>query len=53
MYIEEQDFAAKRIDWNVWKKLYRYALQHKKLFYTVIVALVLPGGMVSVSVTAL
>ena len=41
MYIEEQDFAAKRIDWNVWKKLYRYALQHKKLFYTVIVALVI------------
>ena len=41
MYIEEQDFAAKRIDWNVWKKLYRYALQHKKLFYTVIAALVI------------
>ena len=41
MYIEEQDFAAKRIDWNIWKKLYRYALQHKKLFYTVIVALVI------------
>ncbi|MEA4869447.1 MAG: ABC transporter ATP-binding protein [Christensenella sp.] len=41
MYIEEQDFAAKRIDWNVWKKLYRYALQHKKLFFTVIAALVI------------
>ncbi|MEA4913190.1 MAG: ABC transporter ATP-binding protein [Christensenella sp.] len=40
MYIEEQDFAAKKIDWNVWKRLYRYALQHKKLFFTVIVALV-------------
>ena len=39
MYIEEQDFAAKRIDWNVWKRLYRYALQHKGLFFTVIVAL--------------
>ncbi|MEN6635057.1 MAG: ABC transporter ATP-binding protein [Clostridiaceae bacterium] len=40
MYIEEQDFAAKKIDWNVWKRLYRYALQHKKLFFTVIAALV-------------
>ena len=40
MYIEEQDFAAKKIDWNVWKRLYRYALQHKKLFFTVIVALI-------------
>ena len=40
MYIEEQDFAAKKIDWNVWKKLYRYALQHKKLFFSVIAALV-------------
>ena len=40
MYIEEQDFAAKKIDWNVWKHLYRYALQHKKLFFTVIAALV-------------
>ncbi|NLI52926.1 MAG: ABC transporter ATP-binding protein [Clostridiales bacterium] len=41
MYIEEQDFAAKKIDWNVWKRLYRYALQHKKLFFTVIGALVI------------
>jgi ATP-binding cassette subfamily B protein len=40
MYIEEQDFAAKKIDWNVWKRLYRYALQHKKLFFTVIAALI-------------
>ena len=40
MYIEEQDFAAKKIDWNVWKRLYRYALQHKKLFFTVIATLV-------------
>ncbi len=40
MYIEEQDFAAKKIDWNVWKRLYRYALQHKKMFFTVIGALV-------------
>ncbi|MBA4348019.1 MAG: ABC transporter ATP-binding protein [Clostridiales bacterium] len=40
MYIEEQDFAAKKIDWNVWKRLYRYALQHKTLFFTVIAALV-------------
>jgi len=40
MYIEEQDFAAKRIDWNVWKRLYRYALQQKGLFLTVIVALI-------------
>jgi len=40
MYIEEQDFAAKKIDWNVWKRLYRYALQHKTLFFTVIVSLV-------------
>ncbi len=40
MYMpEEQDFAAKKIDWNVWKRLYRYALQHKRLFVTVIVAL--------------
>ena len=41
MYIEEQDFAAKKIDWNVWKRLYRYALQHKKLFFTVIATLVI------------
>ncbi|MCE5189065.1 MAG: ABC transporter ATP-binding protein/permease [Eubacteriales bacterium] len=40
MYIEEQDFAAKRIDWSVWKHLYRYALQQKGLFLTVIVALI-------------
>ncbi len=40
MYIEEQDFAAKKIDWNVWKKLYAYALQHKKLLITVITALI-------------
>ncbi len=40
MYIEEQDFAAKRIDWGVWKRLYRYALQHKGLFFTVIAALI-------------
>ncbi len=40
MYIEEQDFAAKKIDWNVWKRLYRYALKHKKLFFTVIAALI-------------
>ena len=40
MYIEEQDFAASKIDWNVWKRLYRYALQHKGLFFTVIIALV-------------
>ncbi len=40
MYMEEQDFAAKKIDWNVWKRLYRYALQHKKLFFTVIAALI-------------
>lgn len=40
MYIEEQDFAAKRIDWGVWKRLYRYALQHKGLFFTVIATLV-------------
>jgi len=40
MYMpEEQDFAAKKIDWNVWKRLYQYALQHKRLFFTVIVAL--------------
>ena len=40
MYLpEEQDFAAKKIDWNVWKRLYRYALHHRKLFLTVIVAL--------------
>ncbi len=39
MYIEEQDFAAKKIDWNVWKRLYRYALQHRNLFFSVIVAL--------------
>lgn len=41
MYIEEQDFAAKKIDWNVWKRLYRYALQHKGLFFSVIVALII------------
>ena len=40
MYIEEQDFAAKKIDWHVWKRLYHYALQHKKLFFTVIATLV-------------
>ncbi len=40
MYIEEQDFAAKRIDWGVWKRLYRYALMHKGLFFTVIAALI-------------
>lgn len=40
MYLEEQDFAAKRIDWSVWKRLYRYALQHKGLFFTVIAALI-------------
>ncbi len=40
MYIEEQDFAAKKIDWAVWKRLYKYALQHKGLFFTVIVALI-------------
>lgn len=40
MYIEEQDFAAKRIDWGVWKRLYRYALQQKRLFFTVIAALI-------------
>lgn len=40
MYIEEQDFAAKRIDWGVWKRLYHYALLHKGLFFTVIAALI-------------
>lgn len=40
MYIEEQDFAAKRIDWGVWKRLYRYALKNKGLFFTVIAALI-------------
>ena len=40
MYIEEQDFAAKKIDWNVWKRLYRYALQHKKLFFSIIAILI-------------
>lgn len=40
MYIEEQDYAAKRIDWGVWKRLYRYALQHKGLFITVIATLI-------------
>ncbi len=40
MYIEEQDFAAKKIDWNVWKRLYSYALRHKKQFFTVIIALI-------------
>lgn len=40
MYIEEQDYAAKRIDWGVWKRLYRYALQHKGLFLTVIATLI-------------
>ncbi len=40
MYIEEQDFAAKKIDWNVWKRLYQYALRHKKPFFTVIISLV-------------
>ena len=40
MYMpEEQDFAAKKIDWNVWKRLYQYALRYKRLFFTVIVAL--------------
>jgi hypothetical protein len=33
MYMpEEQDFAAKKIDWNVWKRLYRYALRHNGCF---------------------
>lgn len=40
MYIDEQDFAGKKVDLNVWLRLYRYALQHKKLFFTVIAALV-------------
>lgn len=42
MYLpEEQDFAAKKIDWSVWKRLYRYALHYRKLFIAVIVALFL------------
>ncbi|MPM20994.1 putative ABC transporter ATP-binding protein [bioreactor metagenome] len=45
MYMpEEQDFAAKKIDWNVWKRLYRYALKHRKNFIVVIVALFLVAG---------
>jgi ATP-binding cassette subfamily B protein len=41
MYMpEEQDFAAKKIDWSVWKRLYQYALTHRRLFVTVIVALI-------------
>ena len=46
MYIEEQDFAAKRIDWGVWKRLYRYALQYKGLFFTVIAALIFFGMLI-------
>ncbi|MEN6339864.1 MAG: ABC transporter ATP-binding protein [Clostridiaceae bacterium] len=45
MYMpEEQDFAAKKIDWNVWKRLYLYALKHRKNFIVVIVALFLVAG---------
>jgi ATP-binding cassette subfamily B protein len=40
MYIDEQDFAGKKVDLSVWLRLYRYALQHKGLFFTVIAALV-------------
>jgi ATP-binding cassette subfamily B protein len=39
MYIEEQDFAAKKIDTNVWKRLYQYALREKALFYSIIASI--------------
>lgn len=41
MYIDEQDFAGKKVDLNVWRRLYRYALQHKALFFTVVTTLVI------------
>ncbi len=41
MYIEEQDFAAKKIDAGAWKRLYRYALQRKKLFVSIIISILI------------
>ncbi len=41
MYMEEQDFAAKKVDWSVWKRLYRYALRSPAALFCVIAALLL------------
>ena len=41
MYIEEQDFAAKKLDTNVWKRLYQYALRERALFYAIIASILI------------
>ncbi|MDO4573350.1 MAG: ABC transporter transmembrane domain-containing protein, partial [Clostridia bacterium] len=37
---EEQDFTAKKIDFNLWKRLYRYALREPKYMAIILIALV-------------
>lgn len=40
-YQNEQEFTEKKVDFNIWKRLFKYAIRNKKLLFTIIVSLII------------